>query len=880
MASETRQAATAPPGVPAPSTGTAGAPAGAAATAPPGAGASPTNWASWRYLWQAPAIVVSLALIIIGVRSGAGPAPVHDFDGAMDQIEQWLVQGELESVQHRFSEAIEPNLALATLPQRARFHALVADWVALTQAASHTTAAENNRRIAEQYSQAVAFGHGLSAAQIERWAEALVDLQDARGSQQRIAELEAMAAAGGESGADARVRRNRVLRRLVESSLRQPDRSYDELLQQLTEFRADRLLSADDEIWAVARQAELRLEAGLVEQAVDRMLVDMRRLEPQLTDADAQSVGELYVLLGRAYFNLGKYDAAVYQLNRAVELFAGPVALKGEALVLLGSINQVAGMYSDAYDVYDEVVRDYAATPAFLAALLGRAEVLGIMGEHQRSLADYQQVCQELPRAEPRRDLTPLRVARSLADRHDAALTSGMLDTALAYVIPAEGLFPSADVPAEILLRIASTSRQLADTIEASALGHSGTGSSEGPSASTPWGDDHARRVADRQSLDPAVIQEAHLHYRRAAEYAVRHARAVAASPSIDSQWSDSLWMGADSYDMAGWHDKAALHFKEYLAGTSESDPRRAEAMFRLAQAYQADAQGNYGPALSAYEQLISEYPRSPYATRGYVPLAVCYMASDRRTEAEQQLLAVLKGERLLKPDAADFREAQLALGRLYYESGEHLAAIEQLDAAVRRYPEDPRIRQTLFYLADAYRNHAAQLKQTIEQPTTTRGEREQLVDQRRQHLLLAGGLFDQVIERYETLPEARLDNLQREQLRLAHLYRGDAAFDLAQYDKAIELYDYAARKYAAHHCSMVALVQIVNCYHLLGDVERARTAHARALVRLEQLPPTAFDAPDAIMNRAAWEDWLRNSPLGHPRVAGAGGAASEGGGT
>jgi tetratricopeptide (TPR) repeat protein len=292
--------------------------------------------------------------------------------------------------------------------------------------------------------------------------------------------------------------------------------------------------------------------------------------------------------------------------------------------------------------------------------------------------------------------------------------------------------------------------------------------------------------------------------------------------------------------------------------------------MFRLAQALQADANGNYGPAISAYEQLISEYPKSPYASRSYVPLAVCYMASDRRTEAEQQLLAVLKGERFLKPDAADYREAQLALGRLYYDSGEHLAALEHLDAAVRRYPDDPRIRQTLFLLADAYRNFAAALKETIDQPTTPRAEREQMVEQRRQHLEHAGGLFDQVIERYETIPEALLDNLQRDQVRLAHLYRSDAAFELAQFDKAIELYDYAARKYSTHHSSMVALVQIVNCYHLLGDAERARTAHARALVRLGQLPPEAFDAPDAIMNRAAWEDWLRNSPLGQARVASA----------
>jgi tetratricopeptide (TPR) repeat protein len=99
--------------------------------------------------------------------------------------------------------------------------------------------------------------------------------------------------------------------------------------------------------------------------------------------------------------------------------------------------------------------------------------------------------------------------------------------------------------------------------------------------------------------------------------------------------------------------------------------------------------------------------------------------------------------------------------------------------------------------------------------------------------------------------------------LRRAHLYRADCAFHLGFLEQAIELYDRAARLYSAHAASMYALVQIVNCYNQLNDEERAGAAHRRALVRLKQLPDSAFDSPESLMNRAAWERWLDNSPVG-----------------
>ena len=60
----------------------------------------------------------------------------------------------------------------------------------------------------------------------------------------------------------------------------------------------------------------------------------------------------------------------------------------------------------------------------------------------------------------------------------------------------------------------------------------------------------------------------------------------------------------------------------------------------------------------------------------------------------------------------------------------------------------------------------------------------------------------------------------------------------------------------------MHALVRIINCFDRLGDLRRAEVAHRNALLRLSRLPDEAFDDPAAIMDRAAWEEWLRHRPM------------------
>jgi tetratricopeptide (TPR) repeat protein len=845
--------------------------AGAAAAPAPAEAAVPSeNWRSWRNLWQMPAILGSVALIVAGISVAVSRAPQNDFDGALDEVDGYLAAGRLDDAATRLTTGVQPYLSLATREQRARFMATAADWVALSQAASGADQFENNRRIDEAYAEANSLGLRLDPTRTERWAGALISLGQIEGARQRLAELETQMLAGGE---DVRARRNRVLRRLVEASLRHPDLSYDSMMEALGHYRADDMLSIADELWAVARQAELRLEAGHTQAAVERLLIDMRRLEQQVTPHDDVNFSELYTLLGRGYFELGDYEQAAFQLEEALQGFSGPEPARGDALALLGTIAASAGDLEGALERFDVVVRDFVGTRSYLPGLLGRAEVRGMLGDHQRSLEDYDLLTELLPEAGSRRDMTADRLAQSLCDRHDAVLTMGKLDLALSFAMTAQRLFTDGRLPADVLFRVASTSRQIADNLIAGARMEAGPGAEPAAGHGTPAGGEGGGaspivRAGDIDAIDPAVRREANINYKRAGDFYLQHARALAGEPQQDDAWAESLWMAADSYDLAGWHDLAIAHFDEYVAACSEVDPRRPEALFRLAQAYHADLQ--YDAASARYEAAIEQHPRSPFASFSHVPLARCYIALGRRPEAERQLQTVLAGDRFLTPDALEYRDAVIELGTLHHDAGDYVRAIEELDKAARRYADDPRIIEVLFRLADSRRGHALALAAEMDDPMLAASRRQQLDDSRRESLRLAMNAFADVCRRYEELGTSRLSPIEADFLRHAWLYGADCAYYAGDYEAAVDRYDQVARRYAGHHSSMTALIQIVNCYHRMDDAERARAAHQRALVRLRQLPDEAFLAPDALLDREAWETWLRNSPLEPQRTASA----------
>jgi tetratricopeptide (TPR) repeat protein len=796
--------------------------------------------------WQLPALLIGVCLIAFGLNTFSHQAPTDDVDGLLAKVEGLLTSGRPTDAAQILRDDVEPNLAQATPALAARFHVLMADALAI-DATMRPREAAPWTDVAKHYELAAEHGSALASEQLERWAIALVELGDLDGARARLAAMKAQLLASASDDKLA-LRCASILRSIVTASIQQPGTSGKAAMSLLSEFRADAMLTAADEAWAAARQAELRLLDGRAQEAVDRLLVDIRRAEQRARAGEAVEFGELLLLLGRAQHQLGAHEDTRYAIELALQQLQPGHALRGEAIELLGRVALSAGELELALDHFDSVVRDYVGTPAHLPALLGRAEVRGMLGAHDQSLEDFQALRDLLASTLGKQSQGLMRdqLAVALAERHDAALATDKLDLALKYLQLSERCYPGSSAPVEIVHRMATTSRQLADDLAAPMLAN-----------------EHAANTFD--STDSA--SEALRLYRQAAENFVKHARLVAAQAGQDGVWAESLWLAADSYERANWPELALDHFAEYLAASPRTDPRHAEAMFRMAQAHHAMSQ--LTNAVELYERLIRENPRSPFAAQSHVPLARCYLALDRRPEAEQQLRQVLDGHQLLTPDASGYRDAQFQLGALYAEQGEYLRSIETLDAAITANHDDPRVDEARFQLAGCYLKHALSLDDDLAAPDLGLNQRNDAHQLQREHLTLALELYGGAIKSLESRPTA-LDPLERDVLRSAYLARADCAFHLGRFDRAkfelaADLYDQAARRYSDQSVSLTALVQMVNCFHALEDRERASAAQLRAQARLEQLPDSAFDAPDAILDRQAWARWLRNAPPPSP---------------
>jgi tetratricopeptide (TPR) repeat protein len=650
--------------------------------------------------------------------------------------------------------------------------------------------------IVEHLAEARRLGHALSISEQEQWAHALLNTGDLETLRSVLAAL--VAIQSGDQPAQ------HVLERLFSAAITQAEPPF----QILHEVLDDQPQNA----WAAAQRARILLAAGHTEQAVQHLTADITRLE---AGDNEDGLADLYLRLGQACYQMGRLDEAQASLHGALARFRGHAQGLVVGRLLMGQIALDQRDPETALENFDTIVRASPPRQLLLQALLGRAQAYAGLGDHVSAAADDEWLLEAATRQPLGKELQT-DFARSLLLRHDAALAAGDVERTLPLGQRVQRLYARAGMPADVIGHLAHSRRTIADL------------------------------ESDRQ-----------LHLQAAGDLFLEHARLLRPMPESDRTWADSLWQAGDCYDLGGNVVIAIEVFREYVAGCGD-DLRRAEALFRLAQCNRSIER--HEAALQVLVRLIDEHPHSPYATRAHVALARCYRQLERHGESIQHLESVLRGQQALMPDAVDYRDALIELGVVHHEVGDQLQAIGRLKEAVDRYPNDPRRDEILFRLADSHRRRAVELGQQLDGPSPlASADRARKQKHRAEHLSEAATMFAQLVQRFDE-PERTLDTSERQMRRLSQLYRADSAFDLEAYEEAAERYQTVAREYVDHHCSMFALVQIINCHHHLGNRHAAAVAHERALARLGQLSPDVFDAPEVLLGREAWRRWLQNS--------------------
>lgn len=803
--------------------------------------ATPTTWGQ---VWQLPALLLGMGMLSLGVYLSLPSETVHDFDGALDSARTYLASENVEAAQETINQIL-PVANEATASQRARLERYRGDLqyqslrdlvpvVIDTEARQQTL-----RRIVAHYRESEQLGLPMDNTTLLRLAMTYGDLgreTDALATVDRMADATAAQRLG-------------VLRHLIERRLKDPQlRRESEMVDLLDRYRDQVRQETDvrsrraDEIWVTATEAELLLETGDADSAVDFLLRHYQRLFAAGGDKD---LAPIIVKLARGYQSKDppEFEDAERYYRFAQQRLKPTDPLNAEILMRLGQIAMVENSpeaLQAARATFDTVIREFPSEPSYADALIGMGDVEARLGHYPESLASLGEAVEWLRRnARPddrrRQDLTD--VVRThvdyLADTDD-------FDRVLEFLMILLPMFGD-EIPAPILLDLAVTHEQIADQQRAFAETLDPyEDAEEGP---TP----EAVRLAN---------QKAARHYADAAANYLAHARRVTI---LDNEaHGKSLWQAGVCFDNAQLWDEAVSVYAEFVE-TRQEDANRHRAMARLGRSLMAA--GQYQAAIDQFLILADLYPNGFQTLDVLVPLARAYVQLGDNDAALRTLKSVLDDHATIRPESDQYREALIELGALYYRMGEEdprrfVEAIEYLEEAVERYGDRLEAARLRYLLADAYRKSVTALES--EDGPMTQSARNAAFIERNRRLSEAQALYQMVITDLESRVDQVLSPSERLYLRNAYFYQADCAFNRRDYEIAIKLYEEAAGAWENHPASLVALVQIFNAHCELGQYQQARSANEAARWRLEQMPDDAFDDPTLPMSREHWEDWLR----------------------
>jgi tetratricopeptide (TPR) repeat protein len=808
---------------------------------------APPPPAGWAQAWQVPALLVGLGLFILGVYVAMPEKKQDDFPGALGAVAQYLAAEDVDTAQQKL-KAIEPHIERALPLDRARYEELWGDLVFTQQQMTRTEDAGNQEKMLRYY-RAAAEVRALDDSRLQRMAEALVSLGR---EEEALGVLDKLRGSAGE-------RRHPVFRRLVEKQLAQPKQDptkTDTLLNRyLDEVAAepDKAKRRAAEIWAYTAKMRLQYDAGNYPGVIDA--IERRKITLMDKGGD-KDLGPFDVLRAKSYLQTGNYKVAKTAFEEALKRLPQGDPLTADALVGLGQIELAQTddiraawqRFKEAQESYRPASFDLSQPPYF-DATIGRADCEARMGKHTEALEQLASAVKAVLESKRPDQGQRSRLIAVALSHHVASTDLEQYETALAYLSALTPLHGDT-VPAEWWARFAQTHDRIANKMLRDAglplpsQGPApGGGEVESPAGRTPAPTKEATRI---------TRQDASRHFGRAGDSYAEHARLV---KSIDPKAAGDSWLlAAAAYDNAFQWRQAVRMYQEFIDNGGE-DPRRIDALHKLGMAFLADKK--YKQAVEKFEFLKQHFPTHKITSTSLVPLSMALVAMEKLDEATKVLLEVVTNHPAITPESDEYRQALIALGRLYHQRKDFENAIQRLTIAVDRYGETADGWSLRFLLAESYRQSIPAIDKTLEEPLPQPKVREYQAERVRR-LEQALMLHSQVVTQLGEMEEHALTPVQVLYFRNAYFYRADCAFDLKRFEQAIELYDAAARRWRDHPASLVALVQMVNAYAELGQYQNARAVNLRARDHLRRIPEEAFNDPSLPMTRKHWQDWLQ----------------------
>ncbi|MBN1345978.1 MAG: tetratricopeptide repeat protein [Phycisphaerae bacterium] len=791
--------------------------------------------------WQMPLLAVSIVLLAVAFFRVQPPAVIPSFQQQMDQIAALQKGGFLSEA----SQMIQGLLMDQGRPkdERGRLHQAMAETIYLAEEPLRHHDPENIKRIIRNHRRAMAQGTAATAQMHEQMGYAFTWLSN---PDEAVDEFRKAIEAGSENTAR--------LRREIVEILRGVQRSSPQLLtEQVMAMLADEKVDPNDLLWA----AEQRIELYSQENKHEEIHVLIEKIGPRLTQAGlAPQLAYLEAKMNSLTGDYAEAERILLGLQSKLDTHSD---LAARVRWLLGRVHFSDGRPQEALSVFQDLVQVQPSGEFYLAGRLGMAECLAALHHIDEAAAIYEEVAGAAARYAGSQIVDRDAVRASLTSLYAMLRTQGRLEAAARFLRLATSLVPAGneEMEAFYLRNLADLYVSIGDErvvrAEADAAKPDTTFPTTGPAASTQ------PRPYD------AAMATAHDAFRDAAETYLRLSRVLLMKPEASGE---EQWKAAVQFDRANLPERSIAVFQDFLQAHSKST-RVPDVLRRLGQAHQS--LGQFKQAIARYEENQQRFPRTPAAMRSLVPMAQCLMAlgPSHYGQAEKTLLTIIdqpSKEGRYDPEALEYREALFVMADLYDRWDKPEKAVSRLEEILERYPRDPRIARAQFVLANSFRKSALEILASPDASTQQSGALSVATGAER--LKRAEELYSEVIHTLEGRRPNSLKPIETLYLKYSHLCRADCAFDLKEYDRAMSLYEEAARRFRRDPVSLSAYVQILNCYQRMGKDAEARAAVQRVKWLLKGIPEERFDTLPGRQSLAYWEGffkWVEDSKAFEP---------------
>ncbi len=589
----------------------------------------------------------------------------------------------------------------------------------------------------------------------------------------------------------------------------------------LDDYLASKDITDAEKAWGLGEKSQIFADRGDF-VAARALIADAMKL-----DMDSLVQAQANYRMAYCAWKLNKLDDAEKLARQARDQFQGRHPLDADAAYLLARLRHEQNDLPDALRFYEIVLQKYPESRRVLPARLGQADCHVHSAEEPLGLAELGELVTVLA---AQKGNTFLRDQTLKTLRTTSQLLVGKLnyDHALVTLDLEKSLTPAP--AADFFSRFALTAQKRAEQIESTAA--------DAAPGERPRHDQSIRDLLNR-----------------AAEAQIEVARVTGDIKPF--------WAAIDLYARSK-NPTAATTAMELFASERPTDAGTADVLQKLGETY--SAAGVNDKAVAAYKQLQSQFPTSPAAQRSILSLARAYIATGAAgyPSAERVLTECVDRNTAAKLATSETRQASLELASLLYRTDQYEKAIKIIEPLLAQASGQDLADQAIFLAADSYRKTAiaieAKIVSTASAPATA--DLTAAAARKKDLLVKARGLYDQLVDRYHKSPATRDDQKQWE--RQSFFYRGDCAYEIGSYLQAISLYEATAKRYQQEPAALAAFVQIVNSNCALGKMDYARIANEKAKTLLRNLPAEAFNNGSFTMPKSYWEQWLKwNSMAG-----------------